>query len=230
MYRPATRCELRHDDWGSIIPDVARSGQLDALTALERIGVRLQFSRNQEIYAQGEPGGFWYKTISGTVRINKLLADGRRLIPEFCFSGDAFGLESAAERGFSAEAVGDVLVMRYPRAATERLIDQNPAVARLMRDMMLKSLAAAQSRLLILGRMKADERVASFLLELSERNGGKNRVELPMSRCDIGDYLGITIETVCRALCELKRRGMIAIYAHSIALVDRYALEAIGEG
>lgn len=228
MYRQlAHPSQLRHDGWR--IPDVVRSGQLDALIALERIGTRLRLSRNQEIYGQGESGGFWYKVISGTVRISKLRADGRRHIAEFCFSGDAFGLENAAERNFSAEAVEDVTVMRYPRAATERLIEENPAVARLFHDMTLKSLAAAQGRLLTLGRMTACERVVSFLLELSERNDDEKHVELPMCRCDIGDYLGLTIETVCRVLSDLKRRGVIEVLPHSVTLLDRFALQAIGE-
>ena len=228
MYRQlAGASQLRHD--GSTIPDIARSGQLDALIALERIGTRLRFSRNQEIYGQGESGGYWYKVISGTVRISKLRTDGRRHIAEFCFGGDAFGLDNAVERNFSAEAVEDVTVMRYPRAATERLTEENPAVARLLHDMTLKSLAAAQARLMILARMTATERVVSFLLELSERNDDEKHVELPMGRCDIGDYLGITIETVCRVLSDLKRRGVIEVSPHSITLLDRFALEAIGE-
>jgi len=111
MYRQlAGVSQLRHDV--PSIPDVARSGQLDALIALEQIGTRLRFSRNQEIYGQGESGGYWYKVVGGTVRISKLRTDGRRHIAEFCFSGDAFGLDGAVERGFSAEAVGDATVMR----------------------------------------------------------------------------------------------------------------------
>ena len=228
MYRqPAGVFQLRHDVLS--IPDVARSGQLDALIALDGIGTRLRFSRNQEIYGQGETGGFWYKVISGTVRISKLRTDGRRHIAEFCFSDDGFGLENGAERSFSAEAVEDVTVMRYPRVATERLSEENPAVTRLLRDMTLKSLSAAQGRLMILGRMTATERVASFLLELSERNNDNRCVELPMCRCDIGDYLGLTIETVCRVLSDLKRRGVIEVFPHSIMLLDRFALEAISE-
>src|SRR5271169_154739 len=152
MYRRlAGASRLRHD--GPSIPDIARSGQLDALIVLEAIGTRLRFSRNQEIYGQGEGGGYWYKVISGTVRISKLRTDGRRHIAEFCFSGDGFGLDNATERSFSAEAVEDVTVMRYPRAATERLTEENPAVARLLRDMTLKIFAAAQARLTILARM-----------------------------------------------------------------------------
>jgi CRP/FNR family nitrogen fixation transcriptional regulator len=215
---------------GSSIPDIARSGQLDALIALEQIGTRLRFSRNQEIYGQGESGGYcWYKVVSGTVRISKLRTDGRRHIAEFCFSGDDFGFESGAERSFSAEAVEDVTVMRYPRAATERLAEENPAVAQLLRDMTLKSLAAAQARLMILARMTATERVVSFLLELSQRNDDERCVELPMGRCDIGDYLGVTVETVCRVLSDLKRRGAIEVDSHSVTLLDRFTLEAINE-
>src|ERR1700674_5286432 len=93
-------------------PAIARSGQLDPLLALERIGTRRSFSRDQEIYAEGDPSDSWYKVVLGTVRISKLLADGRRYIAEFCFGGDCFGLDTASERGFSAEAVGDVVVMR----------------------------------------------------------------------------------------------------------------------
>jgi CRP/FNR family transcriptional regulator, nitrogen fixation regulation protein len=206
-----------------------RSGQLDALIALEWMGTRLRFLRNQEIYGQGESGGGWYKVISGTVRISRLRTDGRRHIIEFCFSGDGFGLEGDAERSFSAEAVEDITVMRYPRAATERLAEENPAVARLLRDMTLKSLAAAQGRLLLLARMTATERVASFLLELAERNDTERRVELPMCRCDIGDYLGITIETVCRVLSDLKRRGLIEVSPHSVTLLNRFGLQAVTE-
>ena len=106
---------------------VAQSGQLDALVALERIGTRLVFTRNDEIYAEGDSAKCWYKVVSGTVRICKLLIDGRRHIGEFCFSGDCFGLDGIGERPYSAEAVDDVIVMRFQRKATERLIDQNLA-------------------------------------------------------------------------------------------------------
>jgi CRP/FNR family transcriptional regulator, nitrogen fixation regulation protein len=89
------------------IPGIAGSDRLGALIALEAIGTGLRFSRNQEIYGQGESGGFWYKVISGIVRISKLRTNGRRHIAEFSFSGDGFGIGSAAERSFSAEAVED---------------------------------------------------------------------------------------------------------------------------
>ena len=209
---------------------VAKSGQLDALVALERIGTRINFTRNDEIYAEGDSAECWYKVVSGTVRICKLLADGRRHIGEFCFSGDCFGIDGSGKRLYSAEAVDDVIVIRFQRQATERLIDQNLALARLLRDTTLRDLANAHGRTLLLGRMTAPERVASFLLEMFERRDRTKSLYLPMSRNDIADYLGLTIETVCRTLSAFKRSSVIAIpNPHRIELLDRGALEAVGE-
>jgi CRP-like cAMP-binding protein len=209
---------------------IAHSGQLDALLALERIGARRSFARDAEIYAEGDGSDNWYKVVSGTVRLCKLLADGRRHIAEFCFAGDCFGLDGTKEHGFSAEAVGDVVVMRYPRRATERLIDETPQLARHLCDMTLQDLAQAQMRMLLLGRMTAAERVASFLLELSERRDARRILDVPMSRNDIADYLGLTIETVCRVLSSFKRDGTIAIpNPHRIELRNHDALEAVGD-
>jgi CRP-like cAMP-binding protein len=217
--------ELGHDG-----VTIAQSGHLDALVALERIGTRLSFSRNDEIYAEGDSSDCWYKVVSGTVRVCKLLADGRRHIAEFCFSGDCFGLDSTGGRLYSAEAVDTVIVMRYRRKPTEQLIDQNHAVARLLRDAMLRDLAHAHGHTLRLGRMTASERVATFLLEMFERRDRTKALDLPMSRNDIADYLGLTIETVCRTLSLFKRDRAIAIpNPHRIELLDRGALEAIGE-
>jgi CRP/FNR family nitrogen fixation transcriptional regulator len=209
---------------------IAQPGELDALVALERIGTRLSFSRNDEIYAEGDAATCWYKVVYGTVRVCKLRADGRRHIAEFSFSGDCFGLDSAGERSYSAEAVDDVIVMRFPRQETEQLIDRNSALARHMRDTILRDLANAHGRALLLGRMTASERVAAFLIEMFERRDRRRALDLPMSRNDIADYLGLTIETVCRILSILKRGGAIAIpNPHRIELLDRNALEAMGD-
>jgi len=209
---------------------VAKSGQLEELVSLERLGSRRSFTRDREIYAEGDRADCWFKVVSGTVRICKLLADGRRHVAEFFYAGDSFGLETEGERVFAAEAVSDVIVMRFCRAATERLIDERPTLARRMCDMTLRNLAHAQTRLLLLGRMTAPERVASFLMELAERRDTWRAIDLPMSRNDIADYLGLTIETVCRVLSAMKRDGTIAIpHPHRIEICDRDALEALVE-
>ena len=209
---------------------IAQSGQLDALVALERIGSRRSFARDEEIYAEGDPSDGWYKVVSGTVRISKLLADGRRHIAEFCFGGDCFGFENISERVFSAEAVGKVIVMRYPRRATERLIDENPLLARAPVRYDLARSGSCPDPDAVAGADDCAERVASFLLEMSERRDTRRVVDLPMSRNDIADYLGLTIETVCRVLSAFKRAGSVAIpNPHRIELRDLGALEAVGE-
>ena len=218
------------DNFGNAEFTVAQSGQLDTLTALERIGTRRTFTRDEEIYGEGAAADCWFMVVSGTVRICKLLADGRRHIAEFCFSGDCFGLDNATERQVSAEAVGAVTVMRYSRRATERLIEEIPSLARQICDITLRDLAHAQSHMLLLSRMTAPERVATFLLELSERRDARRALEVPMSRTDIADYLGLTIETVCRVLSVFKRDGSIAFSdPHRIELCDRGALAEMCE-
>jgi CRP-like cAMP-binding protein len=208
----------------------ARSGQLVALLALERIGARLGCVRNQEIYAEGDAVNSWYKVVSGAVRVSKLLSDGRRYIAEFCLPGDCFGFDHAGFRPFSAEAVTDAVVIRLPRNASEQLIDQNPVAARELRESMLRDLAQAHGRMVLLGRMTAAERVATFLLEMFERYDRAKELELPMSRNDIADYLGLTTETVCRVLSAFKRDRVIAIPdPHRIVLLDCEALELLVE-
>lgn len=226
----APPCESRSGERYRALAGVVHWDRLPAPIALEQIGMRLQFSPGREIYAAGEKGGGWYKVVGGTVRICKFLADGRRHIAEFCFAGDAFGFEDPGERGFSAEAVDEVAVLRFPRAATERLGEANPEIARHVRAIVLKSLAMAQNRSLRLGRMTACERVAAFLIELVERQDAGGRIELAMARCDLADHLGLTVETVCRVLSDLKRRHLIALpNAHRVELLDRDALAAISK-
>jgi CRP/FNR family transcriptional regulator, nitrogen fixation regulation protein len=218
---------LAHSDASTA---VAGAGGIDALAALEQIGTRRSFTRDEAIYAESDLSDCWYNVISGTVRICKLLADGRRHIAEFCFPGDCFGLPASGVRIASAEAVGEVVVMRYPRRASDRLIDENPRLVRGLYDRTLRELIHAQTRMLLLGRMTASERVANFLLEISDRKDTPHALDLPMSRNDIADYLGLTIETVCRVLSGFRRNGIIAIpMPYRIELRDREVLEALCE-
>src|SRR5690349_11782741 len=166
---------------------LAQSGAFDALVAFERIGTRRSYARNDEIFAEGDRADCWFKVVSGAVRVCKLMADGRRHIAEFHFAGDCFGFDSLTERLFSAEAVSDAVLMRFPRRATERLIDDNPKLARCLREMTLRDLANAQIRMLMLGRMSAPERVATFLLDMVDRRDASRALDLPMSRSDIAD-------------------------------------------
>ena len=231
MFRQFDASDRTYDTTRGAAAQLARSGQLALLAALEAIGSRRSVARDEEIYAETDSADCWCKVVSGTVRISKLMADGRRHIAGFCFAGDCFGLDTTGERVFSAEAVGDAVVMRFPRTATERLIDERPALARHLCEITLRDLAHAQGRLVLLGRMTAPERVAHFLIELADRHDAVRGVDVPMSRNDIADYLGLTIETVCRVLSGFRRDGTIAIpNPHRIEFRDRAVLEAVCEG
>ena len=215
------------------MPDgsITQSDRADLIAALNRIGSRRRFPRNKEIYVEDDPADCWFMVISGTVRICKLLVGRRRHIAEFCFPDDCFGLDRIAQRFYSAEAVSEVVVMRYPRRATEKLIVDEPHLARALCEMTLRDLAHAQARILVLGAMSAPERVARFLIDLSEHREYRSVLEVPMSRNDIADYLGITVETVCRVLSTFRREGVISLAGspHYIELRNRDALAALCE-
>ena len=210
---------------------IAQSGALDALSTLraDRHAPPLRAQRGN--LRRRRPGRL---LVQGRVRRgSRLQADGRRAPPyrRIPFAGDCFGFDNLPERLFSAEAVSDAVMMRFPRRATERLIDESPKLARDLREMTLRDLANAQIRMLML---EPDERAGTGR-DVPARYGRAARcgrmLDLPMARADIADYLGLTIETVCRVLSAFKRDGMIDIpNAHRIELRNRAALAEIGEG
>jgi len=216
-----------HD--ATITAQTADGLQPDTLLSLQRqLGEKLRFDRGKEIYSEGSRAKYWYQVISGTVRLVILLADGRRHIGNFCLEGDWFGFDAGILRSFSAEAVEDTVLYRYPRQSIGRLIAELPQVAQQLWNLTLRDLAHAQGQTAILGRMTAPMRVSSFLLDLSRRHGTCTLVELPMSRADVADYLGLTIETVCRVLSRFVGLGLIAIPSvNTIELIDAHALETI---
>lgn len=157
-----------------------------------------------EIYAQGEKAGNLYQVEFGCVRVYRMLADGRRQISAFHLSGEIFGFEAHQVHHFFAEAIGAVGVRRL---MPMQGVDMSPQLLPLA----LEGLVRAQEHLLVLGRQSAAERVAAFLLDIADRQGRLDRIELPMSRTDIADYLGLTIETVSRVFSKLKEQGVIGL-------------------
>ena len=181
------------------------------------------FAPGSEIYAQGEKAGNIYQVQFGAVRVYRLLADGRRQITAFYLSGEVFGLEADANHHFFAEAITGTNLRLFPRL---KLGD----ISQELFSLTLRSLTRAQEHLLVLGRQTAAERVAAFLLDLADRQGGLEQVELPMSRMDIGDYLGLTIETVSRVFSKLKDKGIIALPTLRSAEIKKWnALQAMSE-
>jgi CRP-like cAMP-binding protein len=187
-------------------------------------GAAMYFTRNNEIYGEGEPAEYVYKVLSGTIRTSKVLSDGRRQIGSFYLPGDTFGLEAGEEHTFCAEAMTDASVLLVKRSAVNAEAQRDSRVARELWAATARELAHAQTHLMLLIK-SAQERVAAFLLEMADRMPGKTGIELPMSRQDIADYLGLTIETVSRTLTQLESKAAIELpRSRQIVLRNRSAL------
>ena len=182
----------------------------------------LTYDANEEIFAEEEPTDFVYKVISGTVRTTRLISDGRRQIGAFYMAGDVFGLGSGALRRFSAEAVRPSKIAFARRSKLESMADLDGRAARALYALAAQELDAVQDHMLLLGRKSAAERVGGFLLTLAQDAPG-GVVELPMSRCDIADHLGLTLETVSRAFSRLARERVITLPNARRVVVRDYA-------
>jgi CRP/FNR family nitrogen fixation transcriptional regulator len=189
------------------------------------IATEFSYKREEEIYGEDEPSDYVYQVISGVVRTYKLLSDGRRQIGAFHLQGDVFGLESGPVHRLTAEAVIDTTLRLVKRRSLEAAADTNVLVARNLWTMTARDLRHAENHMLLLGRKTAMERVADFLLEMDRRLAGAAICALPMCRRDIADYLGLTLETVSRALSQLNDEGILAFSgARQIALRNRQRL------
>ena len=200
---------------------------LAALDPLKAAGARLAVKRGEEIVGEGNAADYCYKVVSGSVRLVKLVADGRRQVCEFLVAGDFIGLTADADHYFTAEATADSVLMRYPRRQVESLIASNPTLAQHVHKLTTSGLQRAYERMVLICHKSAQERIAWFLLEMGKRSAGSDTFMLPMTRADIADYLGLVIETVSRVLTQLKVAGTIQVRnINRITLVDRDALEA----
>ena len=192
--------------------DAAHEGQ-DSIEfgAMALRGVRMRFDRNEEIFGQDEPAEYIYRVVSGAVRTMRFSSDGRRQILGFHLPGDVFGIELGDAYSLSAEAVSPSDIVMVRRSARDKATLEDPGAARSLLKLTSEQLAEAREHALVLGRKGAGERVAAFLLQLADRFVAKREMDLPMSRADIADYLGLTIETVSRAFSEFERTAAIAL-------------------
>jgi len=200
---------------------------------MESAGVVVRFARNDTIYSKGDDARYSYKVIEGAVRLSRIFADGRRQIVNFFLPDENFGIELSDTYSATAEAVGDVVALRCPRLCIAQMTDGDPDIGHKRLAMLSKSLEAAERHVAMLGHQSAKERVASFFmaLELQRADVDRNTLDLPLSRQDIADYLGLTIETTCRALSELKRLNIIATPSRRrIVIRDPQGLQEIAEG
>jgi CRP-like cAMP-binding protein len=188
-------------------------------------GVSMPFGRNAEIYGEGEPADYVYKVLSGSVRSYKVLGDGRRQILGFYLPGDMFGLDCEAEHSCSAEAIGDCQILLVRRSTLFNVAGHDIDVARSLWTLTATQLKRAHEHSMLLIKT-AQERLVAFLLDIAQRLSTKNEVDLPMSRQDIADHLGLTIETVSRTFTQLSDASVIRFLASRRIVVRNPAMLA----
>jgi len=218
--RPYSACAALNPDEQKRLVDIMKTVEIDAHQAIFN-----EFDKAQHVFNVTE----------GAVKIYKLLSDGRRQITGFLFPGDFLGLTHNETYAYSAEALGPTKLCRFPREKLEGLLDDMPSLEQRLLGMASHELAAAQDQMILLGRKSAKERVVSFLLMLSNsavRHGRPgNPVSLPMTRNDMGDYLGLSLETVSRAFTQLKTQGLIQLLdERQVRLIKPDALREIATG
>ena len=186
-------------------------GHLAALAGERLICSEFQYRHQTEIFGEGEPADYVYQMIRGSVRTYKLLSDGRRQINAFHLPGDLFGLENGEAHRFTAEAITDTTVRIAKRRSLYGELEQrrSSGLTNNLLGLVTKNLQHAEDHMMLLGRKTALERVAAFLVEMDQRMAAPSTMILPMTRRDIADYLGLTLETVSRALSALRDRSLI---------------------
>src|SRR5438477_6787593 len=210
-----------------------KQNALGELGELSRARINLsefRYNRSAEIYGETEPADYIYQVVDGAVRSYKLLSDGRRQIGAFHLASDIFGLENGSEHRFTAEAIVNTTVRLIKRRSLEMAAESDALVSRNLLSMTTSNLQHAEDHMLLLGRKTSLERVAAFLIEMDRRLTSAGIMPLPMSRRDIADYLGLTLETVSRALSRLHELGTIGFVGNTqrqIVLLDRRKLVSL---
>jgi CRP/FNR family transcriptional regulator len=225
---PCATCEARPLSVCNAIPD-------DDLARLAAITVVTEVPAGRCFIDEGEPAGSFFNITAGTAKLFKLLPDGRRQITGFVGPGHFLGLAVSDTYAFSAEAIENVRFCRFQRTRLRQLLDDFPLMEKRLLEAAANELVAAQEQMLLLGRKTARERLASFLL-MQSRQGmpcghPRHRFSLPMTRHDIADYLGLTIETVSRTLTRLRSEGLIDLGSQSeVVITAPLALQGLAGG
>jgi CRP/FNR family nitrogen fixation transcriptional regulator len=191
------------------------------------IASEFNYRKGKEIFGEKEPAEYVYQVTAGAVRSYKLLSDGRRQIGAFHLAGDVFGLENGSFHRFTAEAIVDTSVRLIKRTSLERVAEEDVSITHDLLYMTTDNLQHAEDHMLLLGRKTSLERVVAFLLEMDRRLTAAGIIALPMCRRDIADYLGLTLETVSRALSKLHGSGILGFLGtnqRQIILLDRQQL------
>lgn len=203
------------------------------LNELDKLATTVSVGAKETLFEQDRPSECVYNVTAGSVRLYKLLPDGRRQVVGFALPGDFLGLSMSERNAFSADALTPTVACRFSRQEYSAFLDAKPHLLRRLHSMASHELSLAQDQMVILGRRTAEERIAAFLIGLRNRwmriNGNQVHVPLPMTRQDIGDFLGLTVETVSRLMTRLAREKAIVIVPDGVRLLDVPRLERLAE-
>ncbi len=223
-------CGARHHGMCDALSD-------EDLTALSQAAQRMTISAGRVFIEEGDPANYFYNITQGMVRVFKALPDGRRHITGFMGTGQFLGLAISGHCAFSAEAMEEVHLCRFSRSTLNQVFSDFPALERRLLNIAAHELTIAHEQMLLLARKSAVERVSSYLLNQVMRLDAcaadklpstAITLRLPISRADLADYLGLTIETVSRSFAQLKRNGLIEFSnAHAVTLMSPQKLEMI---
>ena len=215
---------------------ICRGLDAPTLAGMRGLGTMQRLRPEQSVFHEGDPAKRVFMVTQGALKLYTLLADGRRQITGFMFPGDFLGVSVDEEYAFTVEALEETELWWFSRDAFDRFIAENPQVERELYRLAAHELAEAQRQMVLLGRKAAAERLASFflsLLERAERASGvpERTFDLPMSRIDIADYLGLTKETVSRMLAHLRSRSLIRLQTQDrVEVLDRDGLRSVAQG
>lgn len=225
---PCAACPVR--DWSVC-------AQLDAheLARMNAVVTRLHVAAEKAVFYEWDPAGHVYNVTEGTVRLSKMLPDGRRQVTGFLSPGDFLGIAYSETYAYTAEAVTPLSLCRFRRPKLESLFDEIPGLEKRVLGVASNELRAAQDQMLLLGRKTAVEKLSSFLLNWArqalERGGSEDEVDLPMNRTDIADYLGLTTETVSRTFTRLAKDGLLELPStHRVVFRNSARLRELTEG
>jgi len=201
------------------------------LVRLDRLARHITIPAKTQLFEQGAPADDVYNIVSGTVRLFRLLSDGRRQIVGFALPGDFLGLSLADTNAYGAEVIEDAELCQFDRAQITRFANDNSELMHRLHEFISHELIIAQDQMVILGRLRAEERVAAFLLNMHERFARIGRrsvtIQLPMQRADIADYLGLTVETVSRTISRMARDRILLVVPDAVRILDIERLKAL---
>ncbi|GLQ05979.1 cyclic nucleotide-binding domain-containing protein [Sneathiella chinensis] len=211
----------------------------DELLEFGKFVTHKKFSAGQSLFAEFDDAKYFYTVVSGDVRLSRFMDDGRRQILGFKSTGDFIGLSASGHYTCDAEAISDTLICQFSVANLEATLEESHAIKSRLLQMMETEVIALQNHMLLLGRKTPLEKISNFLIGRIAKAEGEGEVDytkpvdlsLPMSRTDIADYLGLTIETVSRTFTKLRKQDVIALEtAQNVRVLDYYQLEALANG